>query len=141
MLCFSSLRLAICSIYVLLTAQILSDETACKFYIQHSRDRVCPCRRRRVIRSSVSLACAKLGDRLAEARDRAGLTLRELGQRAGVSWSTISAIEKGKQSATVETAERLAVALGVRASWLAFGEGGAPKRRLRQDGEETESSR
>ena len=72
----------------------------------------------------MSLACAKLGDRLAEARDRAGLTLRELGQRAGVSWSTISAIEKGKQSATVETAERLAVALGVRASWLAFGEEG-----------------
>lgn len=77
----------------------------------------------------MSLACAKLGDRLAEARDRAGLTLRELGQRAGVSWSTISAIEKGKQSATVETAERLAVALGVRASWLAFGERGERLRR------------
>lgn len=71
----------------------------------------------------MSLACANLGDRLYEARDSAGLTLRELGQRVGVSWSTISAIEKEKQSATVETVERLLVALGVRASWLAFGEG------------------
>lgn len=81
------------------------------------------------MRQAVTLACEKLGERLFEARDRAGLTLRELGQRAGVSWSTISAIEKGKQSATVETSERLAVALGVRASWLAFGEGSESGRR------------
>lgn len=81
------------------------------------------------MRQAVTLACEKLGERLFEARDRAGLTLRELGQRAGVSWSTISAIEKGKQSATVETSERLAVALGVRASWLAFGEGSERIRR------------
>lgn len=117
---------------MLLTAQLHSDETACKFYIPHRRDQACLGRRRRAIRCSVSLACAKLGDRLAEARDRAGLTLRELGQRAGVSWSTISAIEKGKQSATVETAERLAAALGVRASWLAFGEGGGRLRKRKQ---------
>lgn len=77
----------------------------------------------------MSLACANLGNRLYEARDRAGLTLRDLGQRAGVSWSTISAIEKGKQSATVETIERLALALSVRPSWLAFGEGSERGRR------------
>ena len=71
----------------------------------------------------MTLACEKLGERLFEARDRAGLTLRELGQRSGVSWSSISAIEKGRQSATVETIERLALALGVRPSWVAFGEG------------------
>ncbi len=118
---------------MLLTAQILSDETAYKFYIPHKRVRPCFCRRRRAIRFSVSLACTKLGDRLSDARDRAGLTLRELGQRAGVSWSTISAIEKGNQSATVETAERLAVALGVRASWLAFGEGRGRERAMHTD--------
>jgi len=75
------------------------------------------------MRQAVTFACSKLGERLFEARDRAGLTLRELGQRAGVSWSTISAIEKGKQSAMAETIERLAIALGVRPCWLAFGEG------------------
>ena len=71
----------------------------------------------------MTLACEKLGERLFEARDRAGFTLRELGQRSGVSWSSISAIEKGRQSATVETIERLALALYVRPAWLAFGEG------------------
>lgn len=81
------------------------------------------------MRQAVTLACAKLGERLFEARDRAGVTLRELGQRAGVSWSTISAIEKGKQSAMVETVERLAAALGVRPSWLAFGVGSEKLRR------------
>jgi transcriptional regulator with XRE-family HTH domain len=81
------------------------------------------------MRQTVTLACAKLGERLFEARDRAGLTLRELGQRACISWSSISAIEKGKQSATAETIERLAVALGVRPCWLAFGEGSERIRR------------
>lgn len=81
------------------------------------------------MRQAVTLACAQLGERLFEARDRAGVTLRELGQRAGVSWSSISAIEKGKQSATAETIERLAIALGVRPCWLAFGEGSERIRR------------
>ena len=81
------------------------------------------------MRQAVTLACAKLGERLFEARDRAGLPLRELGQRAGVSWSTISAIEKGNQSATAETIEKLAIALGVRPCWLAFGEGSERIRR------------
>jgi DNA-binding XRE family transcriptional regulator len=78
------------------------------------------------------LTCKKIGERLFDARDRAGLTLRALGEKAGVSWSTISAIEKGRQAATVETTEGLAVALGVRPCWLAFGEGSL--RTLRQGG-------
>lgn len=73
--------------------------------------------------TGVTLTCKNIGERLFDARDRAGLTLRALGQKAGVSWSTIGAIEKGRQAATVETTERLAVALGVRPCWLAFGEG------------------
>ena len=96
---------------------------ACKFCLQHTATSLCLCRRRRAKRLAVTLACEKLGERLFEARDRAGFTLRELGQRSGVSWSSISAIEKGRQSATAETVERLAIALNVRAAWLAFGEG------------------
>ena len=108
---------------MLYTEQLHSVLFAYKFYLQNKAYWLCLCRRRRAKRLAVTLACEKLGERLFDARDRAGLTLRELGQRSGVSWSSISAIEKGRQSATVETIERLAFALGVRPSWLAFGEG------------------
>ena len=107
---------------VLLTAQLHSVLFACKFCLQHNTTSLCLCRRRRAKRQAVTLTCEKLGERLFEARDRAGFTLRELGQRSGVSWSSISAIEKGRQSATAETVERLAIALNVRPAWLAFGE-------------------
>lgn len=108
---------------MLYTEQLHSVLFAYKFWLQNKGYWLCLYRRRRVKRQAVTLACEKLGERLFEARDRAGLTLRELGQRSGVSWSSISAIEKGRQSATVETIERLALALGVRPSWVAFGEG------------------
>ena len=114
---------------MLLTAHLLSVQAACKFCLQHTLTSLCLCRRRRAKRLAVTLACEKLGERLFEARDRAGFTLRELGQRSGVSWSSISAIEKGRQSATVETIERLALALNVRPAWLAFGEGRGRLRR------------
>lgn len=97
--------------------------------MQHSATSQCFFRRIRAKRQAVTLACEKLGERLFEARDRAGFTLRELGQRSGVSWSSISAIEKGRQSATAETVERLAIALNVRPAWLAFGEGSGRIRR------------
>ena len=122
-LCFPWLHLAKSSINVLYTEQLHSVPFAYKFCLPNKACWLCLCRRRRAKRQSVTLACEKLGERLFEARDRAGLTLRELGQRSGVSWSSISAIEKGRQSATVETIERLALALGVRPSWVAFGEG------------------
>ena len=108
---------------MLYTEQLHSVLFAYKFWLQNKAYWLCLYRRRRVKRQAVTLACEKLGERLFEARDRAGFTLRELGQRSGVSWSSISAIEKGRQSATVETIERLALALGVRPSWVAFGEG------------------
>ena len=108
---------------MLYTEQLHSVLFAYKFWLQNKAYWLCLYRRRRVKRQAVTLACEKLGERLFEARDRAGFTLRELGQRSGVSWSAISAIEKGRQSATVETIERLALALGVRPSWVAFGEG------------------
>ena len=122
-LCFPWLHLAMSRTNVLYTEQLHSVPFAYKFCLQNKAYWLCLCRRRRAKRLAVTLACEKLGERLFEARDRAGLTLRELGQRSGVSWSSISAIEKGRQSATVETIERLALALGVRPSWVAFGEG------------------
>jgi ribosome-binding protein aMBF1 (putative translation factor) len=121
------------SINVLLTEHLHSVTIACKFCLQHNRTLLCLCRRRRDKRLAVTLACEKLGERLFEARDRAGFTLRELGERSGVSWSSISAIEKGRQSATAETVERLAIALNVRPAWLAFGEGSERIRRRTRD--------
>ena len=70
------------------------------------------------------MACAGLGARLFQTRQAAGLGLIRLGKLAGVSHSTIGDIEKGRQLPAVDTVERLARALKVRASWLAFGDGG-----------------
>mgnify|MGYP000555960625 CR=1 FL=1 len=69
------------------------------------------------------MACAGLGARLFQVRREAGLGLIRLGKLAGVSHSTIGDIEKGRQLPAVDTVERLARALKVRASWLAFGVG------------------
>ena len=47
------------------------------------------------------------------ARRRAGLTQRELGRRSGVPQSTVSRIERGAISPTVDTLERLVRACGM----------------------------
>lgn len=52
-----------------------------------------------------------LGKRLRVARGRRGLSLQELADRAGVSRSMISAIERGTKAATVLILDRLATAL------------------------------
>lgn len=57
-----------------------------------------------------------VGRQLVEARQAAGLSQRELARRAGVPASTIGRIERGAVSPTIQTLERLASALGVRAS-------------------------
>ena len=46
-------------------------------------------------------------------RERRGLSLRELGEKAGVSYVTIQRIEAGKTSPTVALLEKVAEALGV----------------------------
>ena len=46
-------------------------------------------------------------------RDRRGLSLHELADRAGVSYVTIARIESGRMSPTVTTLEKLAQALGI----------------------------
>lgn len=61
--------------------------------------------------------------RLQAARERSGLSMRTLSTAAGVSVQAWSNAEAGKSVPRVDTAERMAVALGVAPSWLAFGEG------------------
>ncbi len=50
---------------------------------------------------------------LKEARDRAGLTQRELARRAGTSQAMVARIERGQQSPSVATLERLVRACGL----------------------------
>jgi len=64
----------------------------------------------------------KLGERLREARDLAGLSQKQLEARSGLSQKTISKIEIGKQDKSTQVL-RLAQACGVRVEWLASGEG------------------
>lgn len=54
------------------------------------------------------------------------LTYRELGTFADLSHTAVQLLEQGKRSPSIETAERLAIALDVAPSWLAFGTGRAP---------------
>ncbi|MEA3640240.1 MAG: helix-turn-helix transcriptional regulator [Lamprobacter sp.] len=58
------------------------------------------------------------GDRLREARQRAGLTQTDLGERVGVSQSMIGALEHGRRSASRELEQALAEELGVAADSL-----------------------
>lgn len=74
-------------------------------------------------RRTATMPASDVGKRLREARKAAGLTLRELCQRAGLAnYQTIDNIERGRQRASVDQIESLARALGVSASWMAFGE-------------------
>jgi transcriptional regulator with XRE-family HTH domain len=69
-------------------------------------------------------------------REAAGLSLRALAARSGVSPSAISDIERGAKSPTVATVARLARALGVDAAALVAGDAGpAPRIRVLRRGE------
>lgn len=59
-----------------------------------------------------------LGERLKGARKRAGLTLRALGERVGVSAQAISKYERGLDVPGSEVLIRLAKVLGVSLEWL-----------------------
>jgi transcriptional regulator with XRE-family HTH domain len=62
-----------------------------------------------------------IGKRLFEARKRAELTVRALGEAAKVSPSTITEIEQAHHIPRADIIERLAYALRVDPGWLAFG--------------------
>lgn len=55
-----------------------------------------------------------LGARIRELREARGLSLRDLAELAGVNHNNISAIERGKYNARIDTIERLAECLGVK---------------------------
>lgn len=57
------------------------------------------------------------GQRLRLAREHAGLSQDELGERSGVSQKTISKLEGGRQAKSSKTVE-LATVCGVREPWL-----------------------
>ncbi|MCA7953886.1 helix-turn-helix domain-containing protein [Burkholderia seminalis] len=63
-----------------------------------------------------------LADRLKWARLRAGLSQEQLGDKAGVSQSTIGNLEAGTRS-SARRLPQIADILGVNALWLAEGEG------------------
>lgn len=60
--------------------------------------------------------------RLRKLRKRAGLTRGGLGRMLHWSASDLAELEDGGRQAAIDTVERLAAALGVPASWLAYGE-------------------
>lgn len=62
------------------------------------------------------------GTRLREARKDAGLSQPALAQKVGLSQTTISDIERGRNAGSTEAAA-LAAVLGVNALWLAEGKG------------------
>ena len=67
-----------------------------------------------------------VAQRLSELRKRLGLTLRDVGDAAGLSAQAILLLEKGGRDPLISTVEQLAVALDVPPGWLAFGEGEPP---------------
>ncbi|WP_020599874.1 helix-turn-helix domain-containing protein [Spirosoma panaciterrae] len=58
----------------------------------------------------------KIGQQIREARKAKGLTQKELGEKLGVSESTVNQYESGKQNLTVDTITKIAEALGVKFS-------------------------
>lgn len=67
-------------------------------------------------------ASAGFRDRLLASREERGLTQEQLANAIGLSGrASISALEKGRQGATLELCEDLARALGVDPRWLAYG--------------------
>ncbi|MBJ6372254.1 adenosylcobalamin-dependent ribonucleoside-diphosphate reductase [Sedimentitalea arenosa] len=70
---------------------------------------------------SVAADQKNAGQRMREARNQAGLTLADLGERAGFSKTYVSEIETGKKEITLRVAEAVSSHIGVSKEWLAFG--------------------
>ncbi|MEM9754580.1 MAG: helix-turn-helix transcriptional regulator, partial [Pseudomonadota bacterium] len=65
------------------------------------------------------------GDRLAAAREGAGLSASDLARRAGVGLQTVRAWENDQSEPRANTLQRVAGILGVSLMWLLAGEGEA----------------
>jgi transcriptional regulator with XRE-family HTH domain len=59
-----------------------------------------------------------IGPRVRALRDHMGLSLRELAERCGVSATTLSQVERGETSPTLQVAARIATGLDLRLSQL-----------------------
>lgn len=55
-----------------------------------------------------------IADRLKEAREKKGITLRELSELTGINTSNISRIERGEVSPNLDTLQNLCKALGLK---------------------------
>ncbi len=69
------------------------------------------------------LECEAMRDRLLAVRANRGLTRTEVARSAGVSNDTIRHVEEGRTLPGVDTAEKLARALGLDPRWLVYGAG------------------
>lgn len=68
----------------------------------------------------------RLGERLRQRREAAGISVRALAAAASCSDTAVRNIENGQVAAGVNTVEALADALGISPRWLAYGEGPDP---------------
>ncbi|MEL6532315.1 MAG: helix-turn-helix domain-containing protein [Pseudomonadota bacterium] len=68
-------------------------------------------------------ATATFGDRVAAAREAAGLSVNDLARRAGVSVTSVRAWEEDQSEPRANTLQRVAGILGVSIMWLLAGEG------------------
>jgi transcriptional regulator with XRE-family HTH domain len=68
----------------------------------------------------------QIGRRLADARNAAGLSPRELAENLGVKQSTIEKWESGERSPRGQRVSKLAGILGVSLSWILVGRGVEP---------------
>ena len=72
---------------------------------------------------SESMRYDGLASRLAEARKQSDLSLRTLGDKAGLPAGTVHAVERSKYVPSITAVEKLAKALGISPGWLAYGNG------------------
>lgn len=56
---------------------------------------------------------ARIGRTIAERRKTLGLSVRELGARTGVNYTTLSLIENGKLNASIATLTKITDAIGL----------------------------
>jgi transcriptional regulator with XRE-family HTH domain len=65
-----------------------------------------------------------IGERVAQARDEAGLSPSQLARRVGISRAAISQIENGStKSPNAKNLQKIAEVTGVRSKWLLHGKG------------------
>jgi transcriptional regulator with XRE-family HTH domain len=71
---------------------------------------ICDGRAEQIFRTDIEVA---IGKRIADLREKRGLTLSQLAKLVGMSKSALWAIEQGKVSSTISTLWKIANALGV----------------------------